>query len=77
MANQLRGVAAPFVHTDKDTACEDELAAPTRRKHGLKLGKSLVTRKLTWPHEVVYTSQGQPAVYDDMGVALSTAISQC
>ena len=74
-ANRLRGVPAPFVHTDEDNVSEDEPAAPTRRKQGLKSGNvqtadTLVTRKITWPHEVVYTSQGQLAVYDDMSVAL-------
>ena len=44
------------------------------RKEPFELGKiwtadTLVTNKITWTHEVVYTSQGQPAVYD-MSIAL-------
>ena len=30
----------------------------------------LVSKKIIWPHEVVYNSKGQPAVYDDMCIAL-------
>ena len=46
-----------------------------RRKRGPKSVKirtadTLVTTKITWPHKVVYNSQSQPAVYDDMGIAL-------
>ena len=29
-----------------------------------------MTKKITWPHEVVYNSQDQLAGYDDMGIAL-------
>ena len=40
-----------------------------------KLGKvwtadTLVSKKITWLHEVVYTSQGQSAIYGDMSVVL-------
>ena len=26
--------------------------------------------RITWPHKVVYTSQGQPAIYDEMSALL-------
>ena len=68
VTNQLRRAPATFMYTDKDTTSEDELMAPTRRKHRLKSGKvwtaeTLVTRKITWPHEVIYTSQFQLALF--------------
>ena len=57
VANWLRGGPGLPVHTDKDTASEDELEPATKRKRVLKSGKimtvdTLVTRKITWPHEI-------------------------
>ena len=42
---------------------------------GLKSGKirttdSMVIRRVVWPHEMVYTMEGQPPVYSDMSIAL-------
>ena len=62
--------------TDEDTASAGEEAPPTCGKHGLQSGQvrtaadSLVTKKVVWPHEVVHTSQGQPAVYSELSVVL-------
>ena len=44
------------------------------KKH-LKSGKlrtdnSLVVPHVVWPHELVYTAEGQPAVYDTISVPL-------
>ena len=33
---------------------------------------SYVTKQVRWPHEVVYTTHGQPPVYSDMSLALFT-----
>ena len=75
VVNHLRAAPALPVHTDENTASEDELEPCIRRKRALKLGKirtadTLVTKKITWPPEVIYTSQGQPAMYDNIGIAL-------
>ena len=56
-------------------AASEREEAPTCKKHSLKSGKvrsvdSLVTKKVVLPHEVVYTSQRQPAVYSELSVAL-------
>ena len=75
VVNWLRATPALPVHRDEETASEDELEPYRRRKRALKSGKirtvdTLVTGKITCPHEVVYNSQGQPDVYDDMSTAL-------
>ena len=75
MVNHLKGAPTLYIVTDDDTASEDEEAPPTHMKWGLKSSKcriadSLVTKQIVWPHEVVYTSQGQPAVYSELSVAL-------
>ena len=31
---------------------------------------SIVIRRVTWPHDLVYTSTGQPAVYEELSVTL-------
>ena len=70
VTNRRRVTPALSVHTDNDTASENE--EPLRRlKIALKSGKvwtadTLVSKKITWPHKVVYNSQGQLAVYDNM-----------
>ena len=33
-----------------------------------RTGAATVLKKITWPHEVVYTSAGKPASYQDMSV---------
>ena len=30
----------------------------------------MATKRITWPHEVVYTSQGQPAIYEELNTVL-------
>ena len=44
-----------------------------RKRHPLKLGKvhtadSMVVKKVTCPHELMYTAAGQPAVYEDLSM---------
>ena len=31
----------------------------------------MVLHKVTWPHEVVYTSEGKPATYQDLSIPRS------
>ena len=30
----------------------------------------MVLHKITWPHELVYMAAGQPAMYDELSIAL-------
>ena len=34
----------------------------------VRTGATIVIRRITWPHEVQYTSAGKPAAYDDLSV---------
>ena len=57
VANLLRAALELPDFTDEDTACEDEVEPHRRRKRAFKSGKiqtadTLVTKKITWPHEV-------------------------
>ena len=62
VASHLRGAPTPFLlATDKDTASDDDQAAPAHTKRGLGSDKlhtahTLVSKMITWPHKVVYTS---------------------
>ena len=68
VASRLRGAPALFLMTmDDDT--------PARRKKGIKSGMldtadTPVLKRFTRLHEVVYTSAGQPAVYEEMNSVL-------
>ena len=75
IASRLRGASALFIQTDEETASEDDQVAPIYRKRGLKLGNlhtadTVVTKRITWPHEVIYTSQGEPAIYEELSAVL-------
>ena len=53
---------------DDDSRSEVKVTTPAPRKRGLKSGKirmadTTVLHKITWQHEVVYTSTGQPSEY--------------
>ena len=48
---------------------------PPRRRHPLKSGDvcttdSMVVKKVTWPHELVNTTAGQAAAYEDQSSCL-------
>ena len=55
-----------------DTASDEEVFIPTRRRKDIKSGKwrtsdMQVLKRITWPHdEVVYDNAGEPAVYEEM-----------
>ena len=63
---------------DGETASEDEEDFHTCRWRRLKSGNiritdSLVTKMIQWrPHEMVFTSQGQPPVFEELSLALFT-----
>ena len=53
----------------------DAVEPPRLRWKPLKSGKlcmaeSMMLKKVTWPHELVYTAMGQPAMYEDPSVTL-------
>ena len=61
--------------TDDDAGSEKKLTTPAPRRNGLKSGKThtadtTLLRKITWPHEVVYTSSGHPTVFEEMSMSL-------
>ena len=75
VANQLRGTPALLIQTDGSAASKDDQAAPTHRKLTLKTGRlctadTVVAKRITEPHEVVYSSQGQSAIYNKMSAVL-------
>ena len=75
VASHIPSDPAIFIPMDDETASGEEGALPVSRKRGLKSGKvrtmdSIITRKVVWPHEVVFTTQGQPPVYSEMSLAL-------
>ena len=62
---------------DEDTAFKGEEAAHPHSRRHLTSGKvrttdTYVTKCVQWPHEMVFTTQGQAPVYFDMSIALFT-----
>ena len=56
--------------TEEDTESEEEVLVQHKHKT-IKLGKvckadSTVVRRITWPHELIYTARGQPVVYEQL-----------
>ena len=72
VASCLRGAPALYFQTtDEDSVYDGEQTAPTQKRKGLKSGRlrtmvTMVLKRITWPHEVVYTSADQPAIYEEM-----------
>ena len=75
VAERLRR-AITLTPVTEDEAMSDEEEHPhPRRGNNLKsgmqrTGASTVIHKVTWPHEVVYTSEGNPASYQDLTIPL-------
>ena len=57
----LWGAPSPYTVTDEGTASEDEKVSHTHRKRGLKCGE--VVKRVQWPPEMVFTSEGQLPVF--------------
>ena len=76
--HQWPGCRAPIltISTSEDESDSDaDTREPPRKRRPLQSGQvhsadAMVVKKLTWPHELVYTAVGQPAVYEDLPVAL-------
>ena len=66
--------ALPATPRDEVSSTDDKDKPPLRhRRRNIKsgmdrTGATTVLKKITWPHEVVYTSAGKPALYQDMTV---------
>ena len=77
VAMRMRQVTAyTGTTTEWDTTSDDEEEQPAPRwrrplKSGLhRTGATTVLNKVTWPYEVVYTSAGKPATYQDISIPL-------
>ena len=59
---------------DGNIADDDEQPPPRWGNHQKscidRTRASTVLHKVTWPHEVVYTSEGMPAAYKDLSISL-------
>ena len=61
--------------TDEGSLEDEELVITHNCKNQLKSDKlricdSLVVPHVVWPHKLVYTAEGQPAIYDTISVPL-------
>ena len=75
MALRLRGSSTPFLLTDTDSESDGERAASHKLCRNIKSSEirtsdTHVVKRVKWPHEVVFTSQGKAPVYADMSLAL-------
>ena len=67
----LRGALVAFLPiTDDESGSDENVLAPTKRNVKGTLGKqcmadSTIVNQNTWPHEVLYTCSGEPAVYEN------------
>ena len=75
MVKRMREVP-PFTSptTDEDSMSEEEQPAPCRHeplKSGMQhMGASMVVKKITWLHEVVYSVDGKPPGYEDLTIPM-------
>ena len=60
--------------TEEGSSSEEEPCATWRKKQlksdKVRTADTLISSHITWPHEVVYTATGKPAMYDDISPAL-------
>ena len=68
VAKRLSSAPTADFQSDYDTASDDEWGPSTSKRHKFKSGKirtadTLVTKRIVWLYEVVYTSSGQPVMY--------------
>ena len=74
MAHRLKGAPTSYPVTDGETASEDEEVSHTHSRRRLNSGKvrtmdSLVTKRIQLPHEMVFTSQSQLPLYEELSFA--------
>ena len=76
VASHMRGAPVLQLPTMNDNSrSKEQVTTPAPRRRGLNSGMihtadTTVFHKITWPHEVVYTSTGQPTEYKRMSVTL-------
>ena len=72
VASCLRGALAGFPpNMDEDSASDEETPAPSSRNNISTTGNlctvdNTVINQITWPHELLYTCAGEPAVYEKL-----------
>ena len=57
--------------TDEESEPEDQAPAQPREKHKgtsgkLRMADTTDVNQIPWPHQLIYTPSGQPAVYEDL-----------
>ena len=76
IANCVRRAPTLYLqNTSDDRASYEEQTAPTWTRKGFKYSRlhtadTMVLKRITLAHEVVYTSPGQPAIYEVMSSVL-------
>ena len=60
---------------ESDLKSDNEVRGPCRKWMMLKSGKIfwadlMVLKKVTWPHDLVYTAEGKPVQYENLSVSL-------
>ena len=61
--------------TEEDFDPNPATREPPKKRKVLKSGKvrtadAMVLKQVTWPHELMYMASGQPAVYENLTIAL-------
>ena len=67
----LRGALAPFLLMDEDCAMDEKVSHIKNRRRNIKSGNlrtwdTHVVHRVKWPHEMLFSSQGQTPLYEDM-----------
>ena len=75
VADSMRRATPSMQDTNDKNPSDDKKHPPPRRGSNLKsgidrTGASMVIHKVNWLHEVVYTSEGKPASYQDLSIPL-------
>ena len=70
-----RAPATSFLITDEDSPSDEDASPVKRRRCTIKSGRlrtmdTHVVQHVKWPHERVFSSQGQASVYEEMSLAL-------
>ena len=71
VCDAMRARVAPFLLTNEDSPSDEEASPFKRRRCTIKSGRlhtwdTHVIHRVKWPHEMVFFSQGQAPMYEDM-----------
>ena len=80
VADSMKRATPLNADTNDKNPSDDEKHPPPRRGSNLKsgidrTGTSMVIHKVTWFHDIVYTSDGKPASYQDLSIPSWSALS--